>query len=112
KPRHARPASSRAAALKPSHSQSLFAQRGLERMATQLKAIVALAALLAAPLLAQSAPSIPMTQIPTGSFTMGADDVALSPAVVNGFGVMSTRPAHGDFDEVPAHRVTITHAFS
>ncbi len=53
-----------------------------------------------------------MAQIPAGSFTMGADDAALSPAVVNGFGVMSTRPVHGDFDEVPAHRVTITHAFS
>jgi hypothetical protein len=43
---------------------------------------------------------------------MGADDAALSPAVVNGFGVMSNRPVHGDFDEVPAHRVTISHAFS
>jgi formylglycine-generating enzyme required for sulfatase activity len=81
-------------------------------MATQLKAIVALAALFAAPLLAQSAPSIPMAQIPAGSFTMGADDVALPPAIVNGFGVMSTRPAHGDFDEIPAHRVTLTRAFS
>ncbi len=69
-------------------------------------------ALAAVPPLAQSAPSIPMSQIPAGSFTMGADDVALSPAIVNGFGVMSTRPAHGDFDEVPAHRVTIAHAFS
>ena len=64
------------------------------------------------PLMAQSAPSIPTAQIPAGSFTMGADDATLSPAVVNGFGVMSTRPAHGDFDEVPAHRVTISHAFS
>ena len=81
-------------------------------MATQLKAIVALAAFFAAPLLAQSAPSIPTAQIPAGAFTMGADDAALSPTVVNGFGVMSTRPVHGDFDEVPAHRVTITHAFS
>ena len=63
-------------------------------------------------LLAQSALSIPMTRIPAGSFTMGADNATLSPAVVNGFGVMSTRPVHGDFDEVPAHRVTISHAFS
>lgn len=63
-------------------------------------------------LLAQPAPPIPMAQIPAGSFTMGADVAALSPTIVNGFGVMSNRPAHGDFDEVPAHRVTITHAFS
>ncbi len=53
-----------------------------------------------------------MARIPAGSFTMGADDVTLLPAVVNGFGVMSNRPVHGDFDEVPAHRVTIAHAFS
>ncbi len=65
-----------------------------------------------APLHAQSTPSIPMTQIPAGAFTMGADADALSPTVVNGFGVMSTRSTHGDFDEIPAHRVTITHAFS
>jgi formylglycine-generating enzyme required for sulfatase activity len=74
--------------------------------------ILLTAGLTIAPLLAQSVPSIPTAQIPAGSFTMGADDVALSPAVVNGFGVMSTRPVHGDFDEVPAHPVTITHAFS
>ena len=70
------------------------------------------AALFAAPLLAQSASSIPMARIPAGSFTMGAGDTALSPAVVNGLGVMSARPDHGDFDEVPAHRVTISHPFS
>ena len=33
-------------------------------------------------------------------------------AVTKGFGVMSTRPAHGDFDELPAHTVALTHAFS
>jgi formylglycine-generating enzyme required for sulfatase activity len=65
-----------------------------------------------APLLAQPTPPNPMAQIPAGSFTMGADDAALSPAVVNGFGVMSSRSVHGDFDEVPAHRVTIAHSFS
>ena len=72
------------------------------------------AAILAAhlSLFAQPAPSIPMARIPAGSFTMGADGVTLPTAVVNGFGVMSTRPAHGDFDEVPAHRVTISKAFS
>ncbi len=42
---------------------------------------------------------------------MGADDAALPAAITKGFGVMSTRPAHGDFDEVPAHTVRITHAF-
>jgi formylglycine-generating enzyme required for sulfatase activity len=92
----------------------------LERIATFLNSISALAAilisplavLLAAPLIAQPAPSIPMAQIPAGSFTMGADDVTLPPDVVNGFSVMSTRPVHGDFDEVPVHHVTISHAFS
>ncbi len=62
-------------------------------------------------LLAQPAPAIPLTRIPAGSFTMGADDVTLSPAITNGFGVMSSRPAHGDWDEHPAHKVTITHSF-
>ncbi len=68
-------------------------------------------ALSAAPLIAQSASSIAMVRIPAGSFTMGADDVTLLPAVVSGFGVNSNRPVHGDFDEVPAHRVTITRPF-
>lgn len=53
-----------------------------------------------------------MVHLPAGSFTMGADEIALSPAVVNGLGAMSTRPVHGDFDETPAHRVTISHPFS
>ncbi len=61
---------------------------------------------------AQSAPPIPTTRIPAGSYVMGADDATLSPAIVNGFGVMSARPAHGDFDEVPRHRVTISHPFA
>ncbi len=52
-----------------------------------------------------------MVRIPAGSFTMGADDATLSPAITGSFGVMSTRPAHGDWDEHPAHRVTITHGF-
>ena len=42
---------------------------------------------------------------------MGADAEVLSAEVRAGFGVMSQRPAHGDFDEVPAHTVRITHAF-
>jgi hypothetical protein len=43
---------------------------------------------------------------------MGADDVTLSKAVVSGFGVNSDRPVHGDFDELPAHKVTLTHGFA
>jgi formylglycine-generating enzyme required for sulfatase activity len=62
-------------------------------------------------LLSQTTPSIPMTKIPAGSFTMGADAVSLSSALTSGLGVMSPRPEHGDFDEVPAHRVTISHTF-
>lgn len=50
--------------------------------------------------------------IPAGSFTMGADAATLSKAVVSGFGVNSDRPVHGDFDEVPAHKVIVTHAFA
>lgn len=64
------------------------------------------------PLAAQGVESIKMVRIPAGSFTMGAGTAALPAAVVNGYGVMSTRPEHGDFDEVPAHRVTLTHGFS
>jgi formylglycine-generating enzyme required for sulfatase activity len=76
-------------------------------------AVALVVALLAAmPLAAQSVASIEMARIPAGSFTMGADDVTLSDAVVNGLGVMSNRPAHGDFDEVPAHKVTIARAYS
>ncbi len=81
-------------------------------MTAFLKSISVLAALLAAPLLAQSTPPIPMARISAGTFIMGADDVTLPSAVVNGFGVMSNRSVHGDFDEVPAHRVAITHPFS
>jgi len=53
-----------------------------------------------------------MTRIHAGSFTMGAGDATLSPAITNGFGVMSNRPARGDWDEHPAHRVTLTRDFS
>ncbi len=82
-------------------------------METFLKTTTLLAsALIAVPLIAQSAPSIPMAHIPAGTFTMGADDVTLPAAIVNGFGVMSARPVHGDWDEDPAHRVTITHSFT
>jgi formylglycine-generating enzyme required for sulfatase activity len=50
--------------------------------------------------------------IAPGSFTMGADDVELSAAVVSGFGANFARPVRGDWDEKPAHKVTITHGFS
>jgi formylglycine-generating enzyme required for sulfatase activity len=50
--------------------------------------------------------------VPPGSFVMGADAAPLPDAVTKGFGVMSTRPDHGDFDEVPAHPVHISAAFN
>lgn len=76
------------------------------------KIIVALGLSIAATCVwAQGAESIAMTPIPAGAFTMGAEDTALPAAVVDGLGVMSTRPAHGDYDESPAHKVTIAHGF-
>ena len=75
-------------------------------------ALLALGFAAALPLASQDASPIDLVRIPAGSFTMGADAVALSPAVVSGLGVMSDRPAHGDFDETPAHKVTITRSFS
>jgi formylglycine-generating enzyme required for sulfatase activity len=53
----------------------------------------------------------PVVPIPAGSFVMGADAAALAADVTKGFGVMSTRPEHGDYDEVPAHRVRISKGF-
>src|SRR6185437_12506921 len=56
---------------------------------------------------------IPATvRIPPGTFRMGADAAILPASITKGFGVMSARPAHGDFDEFPAHTVRLTHAFS
>ena len=56
---------------------------------------------------------VPATvRIPAGSFTMGADASTLPTDVTQGFGVMSARPDHGDFDELPAHPVRITQSFS
>jgi len=75
------------------------------------KCLCGAALILASQLFAQSAPSIPMTHINAGSFTMGSGDAALPPAITNGFGVMSDRPDHGDWDEHPAHRVAIRHDF-
>jgi formylglycine-generating enzyme required for sulfatase activity len=51
-------------------------------------------------------------RIAPGTFRMGADAAILPAGITKGFGVMSTRPAHGDFDELPAHTVHITHAFA
>jgi formylglycine-generating enzyme required for sulfatase activity len=49
--------------------------------------------------------------IPAGSFIMGADAAALPDSITKGFGVMSTRPEHGDFDELPTHPVRIARSF-
>ena len=50
----------------------------------------------------------PVVKVPAGKFVMGADAVALPASVTNGFGVMSSRPERGDFDELPAHPVKIS----
>jgi formylglycine-generating enzyme required for sulfatase activity len=56
---------------------------------------------------------VPVTvAIAPGSYVMGADGEALPDSVTKGFGVMSTRPEHGDFDELPAHRVRISKGFN
>jgi formylglycine-generating enzyme required for sulfatase activity len=55
---------------------------------------------------------IEMIPLSAGSFTMGADKQALSDDITDGHGVISRRPAHGDFDEYPAHKVRLTHNFS
>jgi formylglycine-generating enzyme required for sulfatase activity len=74
-------------------------------------AVFAAALTLAVPLAAQTPAAIDLARIPPGTFIMGADAQPLSNAVVNGFGVMSNRPIHGDFYELPAHKVTLTHGF-
>ena len=68
------------------------------------------AALLVGVAAGQEVPRV--VQVEAGSFVMGADAEALPDAVTDGFGVMSRRPAHGDFDELPRHRVTISHDFA
>lgn len=74
-----------------------------------LNAIALVVVITAASAVAQDVPAV--VQVKPGSFAMGADSGALAKEVVDGFGVMSTRPAHGDFDEVPAHKVTLSHGF-
>ncbi|GGH09094.1 SUMF1/EgtB/PvdO family nonheme iron enzyme [Silvibacterium dinghuense] len=59
-----------------------------------------------------AANGVPATvNIPAGSFEMGADGETLDASITKGYGVMSSRPKHGDFDEKPAHRVRITRSF-
>ncbi len=60
----------------------------------------------------KSQDKIKMVTVPAGEFRMGADAEAIPATVRAGYGVMSERPEHGDFDEVPAHRVRIAHAFA
>ena len=84
----------------------------VEKLVAALALSVAVAPVMARAAESQSAQTIEMTQIPAGTFIMGAGDAALPPGVVNGFGVMSARPAHGDYDESPSHKVTLTHGFS
>ncbi|MFT4114550.1 formylglycine-generating enzyme family protein, partial [Silvibacterium sp.] len=59
-----------------------------------------------------AADGVPATvNIPPGSFMMGADAGALDATMTKGYGVMSSRPRHGDFDEKPAHAVRIAYGF-
>lgn len=56
---------------------------------------------------------IPRTvTVPAGAFVMGADTTALPADIIKGFGVMSTRPLYGDYDERPTHRVRLSHSFA
>ncbi|WP_420238779.1 exo-alpha-sialidase [Telmatobacter bradus] len=68
----------------------------------------------AMPLLAQNLNehnNIDLVKIHSGSFIQGGDGVTLSGAQISGMGVSSDRPARGDYDEYPAHRVTLSHDF-
>lgn len=53
-----------------------------------------------------------LAHLHAGEFRMGADAATIPDKVRAGLGVMSTRPGHGDFDEVPAHTVRLTHGFA
>src|SRR5215471_11307875 len=61
---------------------------------------------------ARNSVGMELKPISAGSFTMGADEEALPASVTAGYGVMSQRPAHGDFDETPRHGVKLTYGFS
>lgn len=62
------------------------------------------------------APPLPANGVPAtvlvhpGSFRMGSDAAAIPTAILKS-PVTSSRPKHGDFDELPAHTVRIAHAF-
>lgn len=60
------------------------------------------------PLAADGVPATVL--VPAGSFRMGAGPDPLPPALLKS-PVTSSRPRHGDFDEVPAHPVRISHPF-
>lgn len=85
-------------------------------MIRRLMAVVVFVAASAAVGTAQQAASGPLdirlVSVPAGSFRMGAGTQPLPDAIRAGFGVMSTRPAYGDFDEVPAHEVRISRDFA
>ncbi len=49
--------------------------------------------------------------IESGSFLMGTNSAVPDELLTNTAGVMSKRPAEGDYDEAPAHQVTITQPF-
>ncbi|GGA54153.1 hypothetical protein GCM10011507_01720 [Edaphobacter acidisoli] len=79
-------------------------------MKLQFALVCISATLIASTAVAQDIP--PVIRVKAGSFVMGADTETLPNSVTDGMGVMSQRPAHGDFDEVPRHKVTISHDFS
>ncbi|HEX4807844.1 MAG TPA: SUMF1/EgtB/PvdO family nonheme iron enzyme, partial [Bryobacteraceae bacterium] len=54
---------------------------------------------------------IKLVRINPGSFVMGSDAQPLPAALLTGRGLEVSRPVDGDFDEHPAHRVTITYPF-
>jgi formylglycine-generating enzyme required for sulfatase activity len=54
---------------------------------------------------------IALVAIKPGSFVMGSDERPLPAVLLNGRGLEVSRPVDGDFDEHPAHRVTITNPF-
>lgn len=52
-----------------------------------------------------------LIRISPGTFRMGADAEPLPKELLSGKGLEVARPENGDYDESPAHEVTIRHAF-
>jgi hypothetical protein len=53
-----------------------------------------------------------LVRLDPGAFLMGADPAPIPDDLLNAPGrIMSKRPAQGDYDEAPAHKVTITYSF-